>query len=155
MRRKRLSGKEIKVLNDQLSKEYGLAEFLDKMDNVEVLEDKFVLVNSELRFFYSGERLVPSLKLILANNFLKKVVIDMPAVRFIANGADVMRPGIKKMDVFRGEEIVVVVDEKNLKPLSIGLALFSSEEMERMDKGKVVRNLHHVGDDFWNNILKN
>ncbi len=154
MRRKRLSGKEVKLLNGQLKEAFGLEDFLDKKDNVELVEERFLLVNGELYFFYFEGRIAPSLRLVLKKDFLGKVVIDMPAVRFIANGADVMKPGIREMDSFRKGDFVAVVDENNRKPLAIGIALFSAEEIGAMDGGKVVKNLHHVGDDFWNNILK-
>jgi len=154
MKRQRLSGKEVKELNEQLFKDYALTDFLNKTDNVELVEGKFILVNSELHFFYSENILVPSLKLILKTNFLKTITIDMPAVKFIANGADVMRPGIKELDDFQKAEIVAIVDQNNRKPLAIGQALFSTQEIKAMDKGKAIKNLHHVGDDFWNNILK-
>lgn len=150
MKRKRLSGKEVKSLNEQLSQNYSLTDFLDKIDNVELIDDKLLAVNGEILFFYSGETLVPTLRLILKSNFLKKAVIDMPAVKFIANGADVMRPGIKETDEFQTGEIVSIVDQNNRKPLAVGQALFSSEEFKAMEKGKVIKTLHHVGDELWN-----
>ena len=74
----------------------------------------------------------------------------MPAVKFIANGADVMRPGIKEFDNFKKNQIIIIVDETHQKPLAIGEALVSSEEMKSLDSGKVIKNLHHVGDKIWN-----
>jgi PUA-domain protein len=149
MKHQRLGGKEIKVLNEQLYTHYNLADFLKKIDNVELLDDKLLAVNGEIFFFYSGDQLVPSLKLILKDNFLKRAVIDMPAVRFIAGGADVMRPGIVEMDDFQKDTIVSIVDQNNRKPLAIGLALFSAEELLAMVKGKAIKTLHHVGDELW------
>lgn len=153
MRRRRLSGKEIKALNELLLKRYCLTDFLNKQDNVELLEEGYLQVNGELQFFYLDSQPIPCLRLILKNNFLKTATIDMPAVRFIVGGADIMRPGIKQMDDFSKDEIIVVVDENNHKPLAIGQALFSSSEMKAMDKGKVIKNLHHVGDKLWNGEL--
>ncbi|MFH1398626.1 MAG: PUA domain-containing protein [Candidatus Woesearchaeota archaeon] len=138
---KRLSGSEIKELNKQQS--YVV---LSKQDRVEVVDD-VILVNGVASFFYFESRIVPTLKL---NVGLPRVVVDMPAVPFMVNGADVMRPGIKEMDKFGKGDFIVIVDERHFKALAIGLALFYSEDILRMEKGKVIRNLHWVGDRVWN-----
>jgi PUA-domain protein len=149
MKRHRLAGKEVKALNEQLSQKYGLSEFLDAQANVELLKDSYLQVNGELEFFYLDGLPIPTLKLILKKNFLKAAVIDMPAIKFIINGADIMRPGIKQMDDFAQNDIIVIVDENNHKPLAIGQALFSSAEMQKLEKGKAIKNLHYVGDHIW------
>jgi PUA domain protein len=154
MKRQRLSGKEVKALNERISGQYGLAEFFNKQDNIELVEGKYVMANGEIMFFLRHDLLIPSLKLVLKRNFLKVVVIDMPAVKYIADGADVMRPGIKEVERFAKDDIVAVVDEKNRKPLAVGKALFSSEEIKAMERGKVILNLHHVGDDIWLGTLR-
>ncbi len=41
------------------------------------------------------------------------------------------------------------IDEKNRKPIAIGSAMFSSKEITSMEKGKVIKNIHFVGDSFW------
>ncbi|MEA3430500.1 MAG: RNA-binding protein [Nanoarchaeota archaeon] len=153
MKRTQLSKKDIKDINLKLCDSFGRCDFITKKDDVKLLEDGFkvVHVNSESLFFYYENKLVPTLKLILKNNFLKKIVIDMPAVKFIANGADVMRPGIKDVDegIVNGD-IVVIVDENNKKPLAIGISTMSSQELKESTSGKVIKNLHHVGDKIWN-----
>ncbi|MFH1064693.1 MAG: PUA domain-containing protein, partial [Candidatus Woesearchaeota archaeon] len=99
---------------------------------------------------YKEDLLLPTLRLILQDNFLKKVVVDMGAVPFAAKGADMMRPGIIEVDTeVEQDDIVAIVDEKNRKPIAIGQTLFSKDEMLMMDRGKMVLNIHHVGDDIW------
>jgi PUA-domain protein len=149
MKRHRLSGKEVKALNELLLQKYNLPDFLDKQANVELLEDSYIQVNGELEFFYLDSQPIPTLRLILKNNFLKTAAIDMPAVKFIVNGADIMRPGIKEIGEFAQNDIIAIVDQNNHKPLAIGQALFSSEEMRKLDKGKMIKNLHYVGDPIW------
>lgn len=79
-----------------------------------------------------------------------KVVVDSGAVKYVCNGADVMRPGITSFDdAFSEGNLVVVVDVKYRKYLAIGRALFSSVEAQAAQKGAVVRNLHYVGDRNW------
>jgi len=78
------------------------------------------------------------------------VSVDMGAVRFIRNGADVMSPGIVDADKsITPRDFVVVVDERHKKPLGIGTALITGIEMIQETKGKAVRIVHHVGDKIW------
>lgn len=147
--RKQLSKKDIKHINSRLKDSFGLDNFVNKKDDV-YLEDDIIFVNKEPVFFYLDTILVPTLKLILKDNFLKKVVIDMPAVKFIANGADVMRPGIKNVDDgISKEDVVAIVDENNEKPIALGISMKSTEELRESESGKVIKNVHHVGDKIW------
>ncbi|NIM46041.1 MAG: hypothetical protein GTN80_02215 [Nitrososphaeria archaeon] len=41
------------------------------------------------------------------------------------------------------------MDERYRKALSVGIALTSSSGMSRLEQGRVVKNLHHVGDGVW------
>ena len=147
---KTLSKSEIKELQEQIKSAYNV-EILDKKDLIQINTDnKFVYVNKELSFFYVEDRIVPTLKLILKNNFLKKITVDMGAVKFMASGADVMRPGIIEIeDGINAENFIVVQDINNKKPLAIGQSLYNSEEMRSLTTGKVVKNIHHVGDEIW------
>ena len=148
--RKRLSGKEIKQLNKQI-KQFRVA--LNKKDKVMLL-DKIIIIDNEPTFFYHNEQIIPTLKQIMKNPCLPEVTIDMPAVKFIVGGADVMRPGITAIDEFNQGDLIVIVDETHQKSLAIGKAKFSSQEMQKMQKGKVVENLHWVGDEIWKINLK-
>lgn len=80
---------------------------------------------------------------------LKRVTVDMGAVPHVASGADIMAPGVAAADddIAPGD-VVVVVDERHGKPLAIGLALVAGCDM-KAPKGRVVRNLHYVGDGVW------
>ena len=74
----------------------------------------------------------------------------MGAVRFVVNGADIMRPGIVEIQAgIEKDDFVAVVDKNNKKPLAVGIALYSSEEMRVMASGKVIKNIHYVGDELW------
>jgi PUA domain protein len=79
------------------------------------------------------------------------VTVDMGAVKFIRNGADVMSPGIVGADEsIRPGDLVVVIEERYKKPLGVGTALISGTEMVHSAKGKAVKIAHHVGDAIWN-----
>jgi len=79
------------------------------------------------------------------------VEVDAGAVRFIANGADVMNPGIVQADVeIAAGDLVIIVEEIHKKPLAIGRALIAGSEMK--GEGKAVKSLHHVGDQIWKGL---
>ncbi|MHC1601313.1 MAG: DUF1947 domain-containing protein [Candidatus Nezhaarchaeales archaeon] len=101
-----------------------------------------------------GGKLVPFLTALIDGTVrLPRVVVDMGAVKHIANGADVMAPGIVRIeDDFAKDDLVVVVDERHGKPLCIGMALLSKAEIEAVSRGKVIKNLHYVGDKIWNKL---
>lgn len=144
MKRVQMRSKE---LNEML-KEYSYE--VSKKDTVELIDDKIILVNKKPCFFYYEKRLVPTLHTLQEKELLKKIVVDMGAVRFLVGGADLMRPGVKKIDPkIKKEDFVVVVDMNNTKPLIIGIALFDAGDMETLASGKVVKNIHYVGDSLW------
>jgi PUA domain protein len=79
------------------------------------------------------------------------VVVDSGAVRFVVNGADVMKPGIVSADPeIAVGDLVVIVEERHNKPLAIGRALVAGTEMN--GEGKAVKSLHHVGDAIWKGL---
>jgi PUA domain protein len=121
----------------------GAVEVVDLGDGREV-----ILVGGEMLLFRLSEGIFPSLKS-LDRIPLKRVVVDMGAVPHVANGADVMAPGVVSADegIVSGDG-VVIVDERHGKPFAIGQALAPGAEM-RGSKGKMVKNLHHVGDGVW------
>jgi len=81
---------------------------------------------------------------------MPSVIVDMGAIPHIANGADVMRPGIVALEgEFKEGEFVVVRDEKHKKPIAVGKALDNSENVMEAKRGRVVTNLHYVGDKIW------
>ena len=99
--------------------------------------------------------LLPSLKFSEAVNSLPHVVVDMGAVAHIANGADIMRPGVRdvRRDFVKGD-LVVIADEKYGKPIALGLAEVDAMELRSVTKGKVIRSVHYVGDELWNSFPK-
>ena len=77
------------------------------------------------------------------------VMVDMGAVKFMCNGANVMRPGITKFSDFESGEIVCVIEESQKKFLAVGKAKMSSKELDETNKGEVIKNMHYVSDNFW------
>ena len=151
--KKQLNKSIIKELNSEIESLYSVPDMLGKKDKVETFEDgkkKLVLLNDGPVFFYHEGKLVPCLKLLLKNDFLKKVTVDMGAVKFVAGGADIMRPGITAVeDGINEGDAVSIIDEKNSKELAVGITMFSGEELMCMDSGKVIKTVHFVGDKVW------
>ena len=82
--------------------------------------------------------------------FISRIVVDMGAVPYVCKGADVMAPGVVSVKgEFKENDLLLVVDERHGKPLAIGVALFNSQTMKNMKHGKIVKNVHHVGDKLW------
>ena len=118
------------------------------------IDEEFVpqilLIDGLPSFFMHETIWVPTLKLLHQNNFLRKVTVDMGAVKFMASGADVMRPGILSIDDgIDKNDYVLVVDEKHEKGLCVGKALFTGSEIKKATSGKVIKNIHYVGDKIW------
>ena len=79
-----------------------------------------------------------------------RVVVDMGAVPHVTGGADIMAPGIRSvLGNFSSSQLVVIVDEKHDKHLAVGRSLLDSTALKQTRKGKVVENLHYVGDTVW------
>ena len=77
------------------------------------------------------------------------VMVDMGAVKFMCNGANVMRPGIKRYTEFGANDIICVIEESQHKFLAVGRAMTDSSALEGMSKGEVVKNLHYISDKYW------
>lgn len=77
------------------------------------------------------------------------VYVDMGAIKFVCNGAKVMRPGITSFDTFKKDAIVIVKDQTYKKALAVGISLADSEIASSMATGYVIDNLHYVSDKFW------
>ena len=77
------------------------------------------------------------------------ITVDMGAVKFMCKGANLMRPGIKKFTEFEKDNLVCIIDESQHKFLAVGKAMVSSSELEDMEKGEVIKNMHYISDKFW------
>jgi len=77
------------------------------------------------------------------------VLVDMGAVKFMCNGANVMRPGIRSHSEFDREQVVCVIEESQHKFLAVGKSLVPSSVLETMEKGEVIKNMHYISDKYW------
>src|SRR3989442_1694669 len=152
-RRSRLRRKEVTNFLGRLGDEFGMAVPLDDvpLDEAEAGPHRLLLrENDAIPIFLDGG-IAPTIRGLLVFPAKKRAVtVDMGAVRFIYNGADVMAPGIVDADPgIRAGDIVWVRDEKNGRPLAIGRAIMEGAAMAREEKGKAIQTIHHVGDEIW------
>ena len=96
-----------------------------------------------------AETIVPFLGTVQILSAFPSVVVDMGAIKFVCNGAKIMRPGIVKFDTFKKGDLVTVKDVKFSKILAVGRALEDSIISIQNEKGYVIDNLHYIGDPFW------
>ena len=151
--RHRLKEREVKELISDLQNRFQ-RDFFDVKAAVDVgtLEEFTVLlVNDSIDFMMLQDKWV--FTLLGVNKYQLKnkwVVVDMGAIVFITKGADVMAPGIIDADAgILKDDLVWICDEKHRKPLAVGVALMSGEEMKASETGKAIKTLHYVGDRLW------
>jgi PUA-domain protein len=155
-RRHSLKSKDAKLILNEVSErlKVNVEALFGSKANVEVVEVDFgqiYLVGGKPLFFKVGARVLPTL---LFQDFAlraPKVVVDMGAVPYVCNGADIMAPGIVRVEGEFGKgNLVLVVDEKHGKPLALGESLYDSESVRNTRQGVVVKNVHFVSDKIWN-----
>ena len=151
--RHRLKRKEILEVKEELMKSFS-QEFFNENSSLEsgIIEDiKFYFVDDEPAFMIFENKIVFTLHgLNVYKPREKVVVVDMGAVKFATNGADVMAPGIVDADNGIAEDDMVwICDERNRKPLAVGFALIDGDSMVSSHSGKAIRVFHFVGDKFW------
>ncbi|MCS6767836.1 MAG: PUA domain-containing protein [Candidatus Nitrosocaldus sp.] len=112
------------------------------------IDDNSILICEEMILVVKDGIILPFLTMHILGSF-PSITVDMGAVRHVCNGADIMRPGIIRMDGFDKGSIVTVKDERHGKYIAVGVARVSSDEAIPMSKGVIVENKHYVGDRFW------
>ena len=154
-RRYSLRTKEAKLILTKASEglKVNLEAVLGSKANVEVVEadvGEIYLVGGKPLFFKVGEKVLPTLFFSELSAHLPKIVVDMGAVPYVCKGADVMAPGIVRVEgEFSKGAIVMVVDVKHGKALALGESLLDSETARNTKKGAVVKTLHFVSDKTW------
>jgi len=114
-----------------------------------ITNDAQIIVGEGIKILKINDEYVPFLSEAQILEKFPYVMVDMGAVKFMCKGANVMRPGIKKHSEFQSGDIVCVIEESHHKFLAIGKALISSQELENLEKGEVVKNLHYISDKYW------
>lgn len=151
-KRRMLRRKDAKKLKEEASAILKVEKY-QNIGQAEIEDGKLVyLFDGEVFAARNGGNLYPTLKNPDIDD-LPSVIVDMGAIPYVCNGADVMAPGIIEVkDDFKNGELIIIRDIQHRKAIAVGLAQYSSEEMRVMIKGKVIINLHYVGDGLWEAI---
>ncbi len=136
----------LKIISEKWNMEFP------KIKNLKVHEitsDAKIIVGNEIKILKIDDEYVPFLSETQMLEKFPYVMVDMGAVKFMCKGANVMRPGIKKHSDFQKDDIVCIIEESHHKFLAVGKTLVSSQELDDMEKGEVIKNLHYISDKFW------
>ena len=145
-----ISKSETSAVLRQVSEKWNIE--LPKMKNLKVhqiTDDAELITGNGIKILKINDEFLPFLSETKTLEKFPYVMVDMGAVKFMCNGANVMRPGIKNFSDFKKDDIVCVVEESQKKFLAVGKALISSDEMKGIEKGEVVKNIHYISDRFW------
>ncbi len=153
MRRRRLRKKEAKKVRAEIKETAGV-EVEGDMDEVNFGNIKVILADNEpLLINYGGRYYLSVYGVMKLRPEKYRVTVDEGALKFIMNGADVMKPGIVYVDerTKEGDFVYVTVEGKD-SPIAVGLALCNGSEMIG-EKGKAVKNIHHLKDKIWKHFF--
>jgi len=157
-KKKELGKKQIQSLKKTLGKYYpsDFSKFvldqqlfqthikIKKLSNARII---ITTTNNPL-LFELEEKFVPTLHILQKFSILlATITVDIGAVKYMINGADLFRPGIIKWDSFKKNDIVTIINEKGT-PLSIGITLMDGTILP--EKGKITQTIHHLQDEIWN-----
>ncbi|MHA1305053.1 MAG: DUF1947 domain-containing protein [Candidatus Heimdallarchaeaceae archaeon] len=153
-----LSNKDKKKLQQKLISVFGeqAETFFSKSDRLEIgkteSDEEYILNDGKIWFFYYEGQILPSIMCLRqSKSSLPKITVDVGAIRFVLNGADIMAPGVTYFDdeIEKGS-FIAVTEEKNDTIIAIGQALVDAKTFREKGKGKVVKNIHHLKDIIWN-----
>ena len=163
MRKYNLKNKDVRKLIKDFTEFYKVEELSqyfaksrNKIDCIDIDESKIYFIDERPYLLRTEKGLFPTL---IFEEFLAKlphVIVDTGAIDHICNGADVMAPGIREINGnFKQGSTIVVKEEKYTKSIALGLSIYDMQELKSIKKGKVIENIHYVGDIFWEIIMKN
>lgn len=115
----------------------------------QILDDAQIITGNGIKILKVNDDYLPFLSETKMLERFPSVMVDMGAVKFMCKGANVMRPGIKKFTEFEKDQLVCIIEESQHKFLAVGKAMVSSSELEEMEKGEVIKNIHYISDKFW------
>ncbi len=145
-----ISKSETSALLKTISERWGM-EF-PKIKNLKVhqiSDEAQIITGNGMKILKVNDDFLPFLSETDTLERFPNVTVDMGAVKFMCKGANVMRPGIKTFTEFEKDKLVCIVEESQHKFLAVGKAMVSSSELETMEKGEVIKNLHYISDKFW------
>jgi PUA domain protein len=156
---KSLDKKSRKNLIELLKTNYKIECEKLKNENIFLDEENNIYIYNNIPIaFIRDNNIYPTIFLINeCETNMNYIKVNIGAKEKILNGADVFRPGIIEFSDFKKDEIILIISEDN-KLLAIGRALYDSNDAIKMEKGKIVENIHYYGDKitkYYLNKIKN
>lgn len=158
MHRHSVSKKEKKTLSPYFEKLLGITYDQLKKHTVEVMsfnEYRVYLVNGVPALVINDSgKAFPHLRYIVITKLHEKgtlplIIVDEGAVKPITRGADLMAPGIVSIKgIFSENDVAVVLNPTNI-PIAVVEMLMDYQSVKEAKRGKVAKNLHHLGDKLW------
>lgn len=145
-----ISKSETNSLLSEIQSQWGID--IPKIKNLRIhhiTDDAQIIAGKEFKALKLIDDYLPFLSETQVLEKFSHVMVDMGAVKFMCNGANVMRPGIKSYSEFEISQIVCVIEESKHKFLAVGKAVVSSSDMDSLEKGEVVKNMHYISDKYW------
>ncbi|MDE1724583.1 MAG: RNA-binding protein [Thaumarchaeota archaeon] len=150
MKSHNISKSDISLIIDKMTEQWHIEIPKTKTLVMHEMDDNSNLIKGDnITAIQIGDFYIPFLSETELLEKFPKAIVDTGAIKFVCNGANVMRPGIKKFTEFQKDDIICVIEEIHNKFLAVGKALVSSNEMQEMTKGEVVKNLHYISDKYW------
>ncbi|KAI6078419.1 Malignant T-cell-amplified sequence [Aix galericulata] len=154
----------IKGIKNQLLDQFPVIEpwlnqIMPKKDPVKIVRChehiEILTVNGELLFFRQREGIFyPTLRLLHKYPFiLPHQQVDKGAIKFVLSGANIMCPGLTspgaKLYPAAVDTVVAIMAEGKQHALCVGVMKMSAEDIEKVNKGIGIENIHYLNDGLW------
>ncbi|XP_074863946.1 malignant T-cell-amplified sequence 1 isoform X1 [Carettochelys insculpta] len=154
----------IKGIKNQLIDQFPgiepwLNQIMPKKDPVKIVRChehiEILTVNGELLFFRQREgTFYPTLRLLHKYPFiLPHQQVDKGAIKFVLSGANIMCPGLTspgaKLYPAAVDTVVAIMAEGKQHALCVGVMKMSAEDIEKVNKGIGIENIHYLNDGLW------
>ncbi|XDA82305.1 hypothetical protein R6Z07F_012224 [Ovis aries] len=154
----------IKGIKNQLLEQFPgiepwLNQIMPKKDPVKIVRChehiEILTVNGELLFFRQREGpFYPTLRLLHKYPFiLPRQQVDKGAIKFVLSGANIMCPGLTspgaRLFPAAVDTVVAIMAEGKQHALCVGVMKMSADEIEKVNKGIGIENIHYLNDGLW------
>lgn len=154
----------IKGIKSQLTEQFPgiepwLNQIMPKKDPVKIVRChehmEILTVNGELLFFRQRKGpFYPTLRLLHKYPFiLPHQQVDKGAIKFVLSGANIMCPGLTspgaKLYAAAVDTIVAVMAEGKEHALCVGVMKMAAADIEKINKGIGIENIHYLNDGLW------
>jgi PUA domain protein len=153
LRKETLSRRDSQEKITEIEQSLSVKLNLSKSSQIELVEPKdsiqFLSIGDYV-FISTKDGMIPFLGSQPTLQLFPSATVDQGAIKYVLNGADVMRPGVRSFDAFSNVgSMMTVKEETKGRTIAVGRAMVSGEEMAVMAKGPCINNLHFIGDKFW------